>query len=323
MSRPLGAVAGFLFSAAMCLPAPAAGQAPSLPSIRRVQVLRNRGQVEIEIEASDRVVPQIHEIPNPDRLVVDFVNVTPGAQLRNQSVNRSAVKNLRVGLFSADPPVTRVVLDLNGPQPYQIFPSGRTVIVKVGGAGVQDAEFHAASGPVLVNANYAAQAEARAAPAAERPPLAVSFQNGLLAISANKASLSEVLFAVHQRTGAEIAIPAGAELEKVVGEFGPGPAPEVLARLLNGSKFNFLIMSSSSDPRTVDQVILSPRAEGPLPVQASRPQPMPQAAEADDEAASQPPVPPPVRPPPPPPQNAAPSANGQAQPAAQSNDVPD
>lgn len=324
MYRPLGIVAVCLLPVTMCFPPLASAQSENLPSIRRVQVLRNRGEVEIEIEASDRVVPQTHEISNPDRLVVDFVNVTPGAQLRGQAVNRAAVKNLRVGLFSSDPPVTRVVLDLNGPQPYQVFPSGRTVIVKVGGADVQDAALHEAASPALRTAAYPAQAALAAAAVPEKPPLEVTFHDGLLRISANRASLSDVLFAVHQRTGAQIAIPAGAEQEKVVGEFGPAPAPEVLAHLLNGSKFNFLIMSSSSDPRIVDQVILSPRAEGALPVQAARPQPAPQTAEADDEAASEPPPPsPPVRPPPPMP-NAAPNANGPAQPAAPaSNDVPD
>jgi hypothetical protein len=196
------------------------------------------------------------------------------------------------------------------------------VIVKVGGPDVQDAALHEASSPALKNVAYPAQAIPAAA-TVEKPSLDVTFHDGLLHVSANRASLSDVLFAVHQRTGAQIAIPAGAEQEKVVGEFGPSPAPEVLARLLNGSKFNFLIMSSSSDPRTVDQVILSPRAEGPLPAQAARPQPAPQAGEADNEAASEPPPPPPVRPPPPMP-NAAPNANGPAQPAAPAgNEVPD
>jgi hypothetical protein len=333
MYRPLGIVAGFMLSVTICFAPFATAQNQNLPSIRRVQVLRNRGGVEIEIEASDRVIPQIHEIANPARLVVDFVNVTPGAQLHNQAVNRAEVKNLRVGLFSADPPVTRVVLDLNGPQAYQVFPSGRTVIVKVGGADVQDAALQEPAGPALVNAAYPAQVvptpNMAAAPAPnpalspDKPSLDVSFHDGLLSISANRASLSEVLFAVHQRTGAEIAIPAGAEQEKVVGQFGPSPAPEVLAHLLNGSKFNFLIMSSSSDPRTVDQVILSPRAEGPV-AQAPRPQPVPPAAEPEDEAAAEqpPPPPPPVRPPPPMP-NAAPNANGQTPPAPQGSDVPD
>jgi hypothetical protein len=297
--------------------APAAGQSQAVPSIRKVQVLRSSGQVEIEIEASDRVVPQVHAISNPDRLLVDFVNATPGAGLRSQVIHRGDVKNLRVGLFSADPPVTRIVLDLNGPQPYQIFPSGRTVIVKVGSAGgAQTAAYHPALGPLLTNANYPAEVEPIAPPPAPKP-LEVSFRDGLLTIISNKANLSEILFAVHQRTGAEIAIPAGAEQEKVMAELGPAPAPEVLAHLLNGTKFNFLILSSAADPRALDQVILSPRAEGPASMQSARPQPLPQVA-AEDDASAEPPPAPPVRPPPPtptpnpdgPPQNAtAPASN--------------
>jgi len=329
MHRSLRAAAVLLVWAAAYFPAPVAGQAQAVPSIRRLQVLPSRNQVEIEIEASGRVVPQTNVLSHPDRLVVDFVNALPGAQLRNQAVNREAVKSLRVGLFSSNPPVTRVVLDLNGPQHYQVFPAGRTVIVKVGGGGdAETAGFHPASAPMLVNTNYPAQdvAISAASPPAAKLPLEVSFQDGLLSISANKASLSEVLFAIHQRTGAEIAIPAGAEQDMVVGEFGPAAAPEVLAHLLNGSKFNFLIMSSSSDPRSLDRVILTSRPDGPMPVPSPQLQPV---IDDDDEAAAQSRAVPPSRPAP----HAAnpnPSPNDQAQPAASpetknppNNDLPD
>jgi len=294
MNRCLSAVAGLLLWAAVCFPAPVAGQ--TVPSIRRVQVLRTRGQVEIEIEASDRVIPHTNVLTGPDRLIVDFVNAVPGAQLRNQAVNRQEVKGLRVGLFSSNPPVTRVVLDLNGPQPYQVFPSGRTVIVKVGDAGTETAGPRTGSGPVLVNTNYPTSAAHLSVPtpiAPPKPELVVSFQGGLLSINSNKANLSQVLFAVHEKTGAEIAIPAGAEQEQVVAEYGPAPAPEVLAHLLNGSKFNFLILSSSTDPHALDRVILSSRPDGPMPP------PRPQqrvVAEEDEESDAQPKVsPPPMR----------------------------
>jgi AMIN domain len=328
MNRSLRAAAGLLLWAAACFPTPVAGQARALPSIRRVQVLGARNQVEIEIEATDRVVPQTNVLTGPDRLVVDFVNAVPGAQLRSQAVNRGAVKSLRVGLFSSDPPVTRVVLDLNGPQPYQVFPSGRTVIVKVGGsAGAETAASSPASGSVLVNTSYSVQAVpvSEPAPPPAKPPLEVSFQGGLLSITSNKASLSEVLFAIHERTGAEIAIPAGAEQEKVVVDLGPAPAPEVLAHLLNGSKFNFLILSSSTDSGALDRVILSARPDGPMP--ASRPQPQPVTDQGDDDDA-QSRVAPPSRPAPPN-ANPSPSTDGQAQPAAPetknppNNDSPD
>jgi antitoxin (DNA-binding transcriptional repressor) of toxin-antitoxin stability system len=117
--------------------------------------------------------------------------------------------------------------------------------------------------PGLVVANYTTRAEpVSIVTAAPQSPLEVTYQNGLLGIHANKATLSEVLFAVQQRTGAEVSIAAGAEQERVVAEIAPAPAPEVLARLLNGSKFNFLILSAVDDPQKLDRVILSTRTEG-------------------------------------------------------------
>jgi hypothetical protein len=221
-------------------------------------------------------------LTGPDRLVVDFVNARPSAQLRNLAVNREEVRNLRVGLFSSDPPVTRVVLDLNGPQPYQVFPAGNTVIVKIGGSGAAESAALRSSAPVLVNTNYPAQtARVSPAPPAAKPRLAVSFEDGLLSVRSNKANLSEVLFEIHQRTGAEIAIPAGAEQEQVAADLGPAPAPEVLAHLLNGSRFNFMILSSATDPHALDRVILTPRGDGPM--LAGNPQTQP-AGDEDGEA---------------------------------------
>jgi hypothetical protein len=291
MDRSPRAATGLLLWAAVCFPALAAAQTSAktaaLPSIRRVQVLRNAGQVEIEIEASDRVVPRANVLTGPDRLVLDFVNAVPGAQLHNQSVRRGEVKSVRVGLFSANPPVTRLVVDLSGPQNYQVFPSGRTVIVKMGGAtGVEASASRSTSNPVLVDTNYASHATLSSLPerTVVKPPLEVSFQKGLLSISSNKATLSQVLFAIHERTGAEIPIPAGAEQEQVVAEIGPAPAAEALASLLNGSKFNFLILSSSEDSSVLDRVILSARPEGPMPT----PPRQARAADDDDEAAPEP-----------------------------------
>jgi hypothetical protein len=124
----------------------------------------------------------------------------------------------------------------------------------------------------------------------------VSFQDGLLSIHSEKASMSEVLFAVHQRTGAEIAIPAGAEQEMVVVDLGPAPAPEVLAHLLNGSKFNFLILSSTTNPGALDRVILSSRPDGPMPPPTHQLQPVTEDEDADAQpkVAPQPAVAPPA-----------------------------
>jgi AMIN domain len=319
MNRSVRAAAGFLVWAAVYVSVAVVGQAQDVPSVRRVQVLGNQSPVEIEIEGSDRLVPQAQVLTHPDRLVVDFANAVPGAQLRNQTLNRGEVKSVRTGLFTSKPLVTRVVLDLNGPQAYQIFPSGRTVIIKLGSAGAQAAHLvtSSPSGARLVTSSYTVQSVKITPP--ETPPLVVSFQGGLLTINSNRASLSEVLFAVHERTGAEIAIPAGAEQEKVVAEIGPASAPEVLSRLLNGSKFNFLILSSASDPGTLDRVILSARPEGPAP--AYRPQARTQGEDDTESETQGRAAPPPATPnpgaehqaPPPPPDIKTPP----------NNDVPD
>lgn len=247
-------------------------------SVRRVHVLDGKNAVEIEVEGSDRLLPETQVLTGPDRLVVDFPNALPGNAVRNQVVNRGEVKSVRVGLFQSSPPVTRVVLDLKTAQSFQVFPYGRTVIIKVtGGVPTPNAnnnkaevdDFPPAARPGLLSASYpAAGAQVQTPQAPARPPLEVTFRNGLLSIRANKASLSEILFAVHQRTGAEVAVAAGAETEQVVAEYGPAPAPEVLASLLNGSRFNFLILSSPDNPQKLDRVILSLRGNGavtPLP----------------------------------------------------------
>jgi hypothetical protein len=256
---------------------PLTARAQEIPLIRNVQVLRGGNQVEIQVESSAPVVPQTNELGGPNRLLIDFVKAKPGADLRGQEVNRAEVKDLRVALFSKDPPVTRIVVDLNSPQPYQVFPAGRTVIIKIGTPGAEIAGLQASSGNVAAANAVAAEVP----PEPPKPTLAVSFNNGLLSINSDRASLSEVLFAVHQRTGAEIAIPAGAEQEKVVVSLGPAPASEVLSQLLNGSKFNFVILSSPKNPALLDQVILSPRTEAPVQAQAAVPQP-PQPAPSDD-----------------------------------------
>jgi len=262
---------------------------PSLAqvSVRSVKVISGKNTVEIEVEASERIVPQTQVLTGPDRLVVDFPNAVPSPQVRSQSVDRGDVKNVRVGLFQGKPPVTRVVLDLKTARSYQIFPSARTVTIKVLGepAVTEAAVYSPANRPGFVAANYTTRLEPVRIVNSERSGLEVSYHNGLLGIQANKVTLSEVLYAVQQRTGAEISIPAGAEQEKVAAEFEPGPAPEVLARLLNGSRFNFLILSAADDPRHLDRVILSPRTEGTFTPVVETPLQIVQSTDGQEQAA--------------------------------------
>lgn len=310
MHRLSRVLASRLFGAALCacLTLPALSQI----SVRSVRVMGSKDTVEIEVEASDRVVPETRVLTDPDRLVVDFPNAIPSNRLRNQSVDRGEVKDVRVGLFQSRPPVTRVVLDLKEARSYQVFPYGRTVMIKVVGDGVASEASNGSQSsgrPALVNASYATGAEA--IQSAPQPPLQVSYRDGLLSIHSDKATLAQVLFAIQQRTGAEIAIASGAEQEPVVAEIPPAPAPEVLARLLNGSRFNFLILSAPDNPNQLDRVILSNRTEmgaAPLPqVQAQNDGPADEPPVAQNQPDNQ------VQPPP------QPVQDGEAKPAETMN----
>lgn len=290
-------IAKRMLLATLCVPL-AALASPAQVSVRGIKVLGSKDTVEIEVESSDRVVPQTRVLTGPDRLVIDFPNTVPGSQMRNQSVDRGEVKDVRFGLFQGKPPVTRIVLDLKTAQSYQVFPYGRTTIIKVVGnapdaaAAVDNSSATPQTRPGLVTANYTpGAAPVQSAPAPQ--PLIVTFHKGLLAIKSDKATLSEVLLAVQQRTGAEVSVAAGAEQEKCVVDIGPAPAPEVLAQLLHGSNFNFLILSAANDPKLLDRVILTPRSEGGSAPLAQMPN-MPN--EPEDDVASNPEPPPPPQP---------------------------
>jgi len=263
-------------------PAPAPVPPPSAPAngtaqIRKVAVLKSGGAMEIEIETTQRVVPATQLITGPDRLVLDFAGSFPGPQLRALSVNQGQVKGVRAALLSSNPPVTRVVLDLKSPQEFQLFPSTKSVVVKLPGS------LSPASASPAPAANDTSTDVAAVAPAPETPKVTVTFQDGKLRLSSDRGSLADVLNEVRAQTGAEIAIPAGAEEEKVVATIGPTNPRDALSQLLNGSRYNFIIVGTDADPNQLERVVLTPKADfdsSQVAPQESEPAPAPVAAMA-------------------------------------------
>lgn len=85
-------------------------------------------------------------------------------------------------------------------------------------------------------------------------PPQVSFQNNQLTIVAPNSTLADILRAVKKTTGAEIEVPAAPE--RVVTRIGPGPAREVIAELLNGSRFNYVLLGAPGDDNSLTRVVL-------------------------------------------------------------------
>ena len=102
-------------------------------------------------------------------------------------------------------------------------------------------------------------------------PPQVNFQNNQLTIVAPNSTLADILRAVRKQTGAEIEIPVAPE--RVVTHLGPGPAREVVADLLNGSRFNYVLLGSAADQAQLTRVVLVAKTRarsdtGPAPVES-------------------------------------------------------
>jgi len=99
----------------------------------------------------------------------------------------------------------------------------------------------------------------------EQPPAPpqITYQNGQLSITSRNATLSQVLRYVQSQTGASVDMPPGAGTERVVASLGPGKPREILASLLNGSKFNYVILGEKDNPGAVQKIILLAKSSSP------------------------------------------------------------
>ena len=67
---------------------------------------------------------------------------------------------------------------------------------------------------------------------------------------------------MQRKIGADIPIPPLAAQEQVIVNTGLLPVRDALTSLLNGSRFNFIIVGADGDPSKVKSVILSYRGAG-------------------------------------------------------------
>jgi hypothetical protein len=136
----------------------------------------------------------------------------------------------------------------------------------------------------------------------------VTYEGGQLSIVAHNCTLADVLKAIKKQLGADLDIPPNAN-ERVVADLGPGTPRQVIADLLNGTHFNYVIVGSATDPAAVQSLALTPKTGGTetasaappnhpgVPPRAFRPgmlppgagaTPPPDAAEADDDSTDPP-----------------------------------
>ena len=100
-------------------------------------------------------------------------------------------------------------------------------------------------------------------PSPEQSPAAapqVNYQDGQLSIRSDNSTLGAILSAVKARTGATVEGPGVTSSDRIATQLGPGDPRDVLTTLLNGSKYDFILLGGPGSPASVQKIILSARA---------------------------------------------------------------
>ena len=90
----------------------------------------------------------------------------------------------------------------------------------------------------------------------------VTYANGLLSIDAPNSNLSDILNGIRRATGAAIEGNIGSG-DRVVVRLGPGQPQEVISALLNGSRFDYIVLGSQQRPGAIDRLVLMGRSNAP------------------------------------------------------------
>ncbi len=85
----------------------------------------------------------------------------------------------------------------------------------------------------------------------------VTYTNGRLTVTAWNTSLAEVLRAISAQTGIVIDFSAGNAADHIFVREGPGTTRHVIANLLNGSGFNYVILALPGAPDELTRVVLA------------------------------------------------------------------
>jgi hypothetical protein len=179
-----------LLVSALALPANA-GQAVE---IQEVHVEPRGDQETIDVHLTASVIPGVIVATHPDRLVLQFPNTAVPKRQQVALVDQNGVRAVRIGLHNADPPVTRVVVDLNRAHPYSIAMNGNTITLTVLPAGSK-------------------RETAGRAAAGSSPEERASLEGGSAGIASaqNGAMISTALPASHKRVRTKFAIKYVAE----------------------------------------------------------------------------------------------------------------
>jgi hypothetical protein len=107
-----------------------AGDVPA-GEVRKIEIFPGNGEVRVEITLSTNVTPVVETAQDPDRLVVRLPGTVSAPQQKKVAVGQFGVRSVRFGLNQAEPPETRLVVDLDKEHPYHVSTNGTVINLTV------------------------------------------------------------------------------------------------------------------------------------------------------------------------------------------------
>lgn len=209
-----------------------AGPASQAPSVAEVTAQEAAGGVVITFRTTEAAVPApVKRLEEPDRLYFDIPGFLPGPRA-SWSVDLGPVRRIRAALNQANPPRTRIVVELSEPRAWRVEPgvSPREFKLVVAAGGAPE--------PPVIPSPFAAAA-LEAAKAA-RPVLPAAPPDERTRITRRLFALSPALEAM--RTGAG---PPDAELVMLIAESAALAASARVVRVSGAP--DDLLMSGAAD----------------------------------------------------------------------------
>ena len=103
------------------LPKPASVPAMSPNNLlEKVNVVRNPGEVQIEINSREAVTPKVSRLSSPARVVLELPSTLMANAQDKIPVGSAGVKDIRIGMDGKTPPTTTVVVDLEKALSYDL-----------------------------------------------------------------------------------------------------------------------------------------------------------------------------------------------------------
>jgi len=229
-------------------------------------------RLEVNIGADRALSMQAVFMGHPDRIVLDAAGALFKVDKLEIPIDTGPVKSVRIGLLQSRPPVTRIVVDTSAPLPFTLRTERNSVCLQI---------VLPSTAPTLAPGNPPSEPQ-------------ITYEKGLLTIVAENSSLAEILNAVHSQTGGLTQFPAAAANERAAVKLGPAPLTSVLAALLLGSPFDYVIVGSAQEPNSF-QIVLTEKSmysesqrlsEVPAPLQNKALASNPAETVASDESES-------------------------------------